>query len=254
MSLRNAAGPSSDQNALQQRSVVPVQQNSLVTVIIPVRNGELYLGEAIDSVLKQTHPIHEVIVVDNGSTDGSRRTAERFGGMVRVIDEPVPCIGRARNAGVRAATGDLIAFLDADDLWDPPKLARQIEALHQQPEVDLVFTRMRDFISPELTESQRANLLELGTFDGWHASTMLCRMAAFRAVGPMPEIPMGEFIAWYGLIQTAGLQGRMIPDVLVRRRLHLQNTTRQRKLQSGYLQAAKLVLDSKRARSRSQSA
>jgi len=226
---------------------------SLVSVIIPVRNGELYLGEAIDSVLKQIYPIHEVIVVDNGSTDGSRKTAERFGGPVRVIDEPVACIARARNAGVGAATGDLIAFLDADDLWDPAKLSRQIEVL-EQPEVDLVFTRMRDFISPELTENQRASFSEIGTFDGWHASTMLCRTAAFRTVGPMPELATGEFVAWYGLVQTAGLKCKMIPDTLVSRRIHLQNTTRQRKIQSGYLQAAKMVLDSRRARSRAQGA
>ena len=228
--------------------------NSLVSVIIPVRNGELYLAEAIDSVLKQTHPAHEVIVVDNGSTDGSRRAAERFGRTVRVIDEPVPCIGRARNAGVQAASGDLIAFLDADDLWDPPKLARQIDVLEQQPEVDLVFTWMRDFISPELTEAQRAGLSGRGSYEGWTACTMLCRSLALHAVGPMPEIPLGEFIAWYGVAQSAGLQSCMISDVLVRRRMHLQNTTRHLEDRNGYLQAAKLVLDSKRARGRAQGA
>lgn len=225
-----------------------------VSVIIPVRNGELYLAEAIDSVLKQTHPAHEVIVVDNGSTDGSRRAAERFGRLVRVIDEPVPCIARARNAGVQAAGGDLIAFLDADDLWEPPKLARQIDVLEQQPEVDLVFTWMRDFISPELTEAQRARLSERGAYEGWTACTMLCRSLALRAVGPMPEIALGEFIAWYGVAQNAGLQSSMISDVLVKRRIHLQNTTRRLEDRHAYIQAAKLVLDSRRARGRAQGA
>lgn len=158
-----------------------------VSVIIPVRNGELYLAEAIDSVLKQTHPAHEVIVVDNGSTDGSRRAAERFGRLVRVIDEPVPCIARARNAGVQAASGDLIAFLDADNLWDPPKLARQIDVLERQPEVDLVFTWMRDFISPELTEAQRAGLAGRGEYAGWHASTILGRSGALQAACRCPK-------------------------------------------------------------------
>ncbi|HTS50320.1 MAG TPA: glycosyltransferase family A protein [Bryobacteraceae bacterium] len=221
-----------------------------VSVIIPVRNGELYLAEAIDSVLKQTYPPHEVIVVDNGSTDGSRRAAERFARLVRVIDEPVPSIARARNAGVQAASGDLIAFLDADDLWDPPKLARQIDVLEQQAEVDLVFTWMRDFISPELTEAQRVGLAGRGAYEGWHASTMLCRTSALHAAGPMPEIPLGEFIAWYGVAQSAGLHSHMISDVLAKRRMHLQNTTRGLEDRNGYLQAAKLVLDSKRARGR----
>jgi len=221
---------------------------SSVSVIIPVRNGELYLAEAIDSVLKQTYPAHEVIVVDNGSTDGSRKAAERFGRLVRVIDEPLPSIARARNSGVQAASGDLIAFLDADDLWDPPKLARQIDVLEQQPEVDLVFTWLRDFISPELTEAQRAGLAGRGEYEGWHASTMLCRSLALQTAGPMPEIPLGEFIAWYGVAQSAGLQSCMISDVLARRRMHLQNTTRHLEDRNGYLRAAKLVLDSKRAR------
>ncbi len=225
-----------------------------VSVIIPVRNGELYLAEAIDSVLKQTHPAHEVIVVDNGSTDGSRRAAERFGRLVRVIDEPVPCIARARNAGVQAASGDLIAFLDADDLWDPPKLARQIDVLERQPEVDLVFTWMRDFISPELTEAQRAGLAGRGEYAGWHASTILGRSGALQAAGPMPEIPVGEFIAWYAVAQSAGLQSSMISDVLAKRRIHLQNTTRRLEDRNAYIQAAKMVLDSKRARGRAQGA
>jgi glycosyltransferase involved in cell wall biosynthesis len=228
--------------------------SGLVSVIIPVRNGELYLAEAIDSVLKQNYAAHEVIVVDNGSTDGSRRAAERFGRPVRVISEPVPCIGRARNAGANAASGELLAFLDADDMWDPPKLARQIDVLGQQPEVDLVFTHMQDFISPELTETQRANLSGRGVYEGWHASTMLCRTAAFHSVGPMPEIPIGEFIAWYGLAQTAGHQCRMLSESLVRRRIHLQNTTRDLQSRAGYLRAAKLVLDSKRARTPAQEA
>ena len=155
---------------------------------------------------------------------------------------------------VQAASGDLIAFLDADDLWDPPKLARQIDVLERQPEVDLVFTWMRDFISPELTEAQRAGLAGRGEYAGWHASTILGRSGALQAAGPMPEIPVGEFIAWYAVAQSAGLQSSMISDVLAKRRIHLQNTTRRLEDRNAYIQAAKMVLDSKRARGRAQGA
>lgn len=224
-----------------------------VSVIIPVRNGELYLGEAIESVLRQTHAPYEVIVVNNGSTDRSPSVAERFGRPVKVMDEPVRGSGRARNAGVRAASGDLFAFLDADDLWEPPKLARQIEILAAEPEVDLVFTRVREFVSPELTEVQRRNLLARGAeYQGLQASTLLCRPRAFHAVGWMPELSMGEFIAWYGLAQTAGLQCRTVPELLVKRRVHLWNTTLHEQDLSGYVKAAKMVLDSRRARNREQ--
>ena len=113
-----------------------------VSVIIPVRDGEKYLGEAIDSVLGQTAPVFEVIVVNNGSSDGSRAVAERCGGVVRVIDQPVPGLARTRNAGVEASRGEILAFLDADDVWDPAKLSRQLAILHTQPDVDMVFTNI----------------------------------------------------------------------------------------------------------------
>src|SRR5580698_6296143 len=97
----------------------------LVSVVIPVRNGVRYLGEAIESVLVQGRRDTEIIVVDNGSTDGSRSVAESFGPAVRVIDEPQRGAAHARNSGVRLARGEYLAFLDADDLWVTGKLERQ---------------------------------------------------------------------------------------------------------------------------------
>jgi glycosyltransferase involved in cell wall biosynthesis len=224
--------------------------SSRTSVIIPVRNGELYLAEAIESVIKQTTPPSEIIVVNNGSTDGSRSVAERFPRHVRVIDEPVAGCARARNAGVQAAAGDFIAFLDADDLWTPHKLARQVEILEQAPEISLVFTYLEEFISPELTAQQRETLSIRGPTEGWQASTMLCRAQVFRSVGPMPQLHVGEFIAWYGLTQTAGFQSRMLAESYVRRRVHMRNMTRGNQDMNGYLKAAKMVLDSRRAKAR----
>src|SRR5271170_55064 len=98
-----------------------------------MRDCERYIGDAIESVLAQTYPPFEVIVVDNGSKDGSRAVCERFGAEVKLLDEPVPSAARARNTGVRAAAGEFIAFLDADDLWHAHKLARQMEIFAAQP-------------------------------------------------------------------------------------------------------------------------
>jgi len=103
---------------------------------------------------------------------------------------------------------------------------------------------------PGVDKAQRGGLEGRGSYEGWHASTLLCRSSALHAAGPMPEIPLGEFIAWYGVAQSAGLQSSMISDVLVKRRMHLQNTTRGLEDRNGYLKAAKMVLDSKRARGR----
>lgn len=221
-----------------------------ISVIIPVHNGERYLPEAIRSVLNQTYPVAQLIVVDNGSTDRSAGAARSFGSSVTVLHEPRIGPAQARNAGLRAASGDFIAFLDADDVWETGKLARQIDVFNARPNTALVFTNIREFVSPDL--AQHMNLPATARPDdypGLSASTMLARASCFRCVGFLPEVPIGEFIAWYGIAQTAGLRSDTVPEVLVRRRVHLSNMTfLKRHDKSGYLKAAKLVLDARRAR------
>ncbi|MFO0842697.1 MAG: glycosyltransferase family 2 protein [Gemmataceae bacterium] len=96
-----------------------------ISVVIPCYNGANYLREAIDSVLSQTRPVLEVIVVDDGSTDDSFAIAESYGAPVRVIRQPNQGESVARNRGIDEAKGDWIAFLDADDLWMGDKIERQ---------------------------------------------------------------------------------------------------------------------------------
>lgn len=93
-----------------------------ISVVIPCYNAAAFLGETLRSAVKQTHPPVEVIVVDDGSSDNSAKLAESYGSPVRVIRQPNGGAAVARNTGVKAATGDWIAFLDADDLWAPTRL------------------------------------------------------------------------------------------------------------------------------------
>src|SRR5688500_9490309 len=94
-----------------------------VSCIIPVYNGERFLGEALESVLAQSHPIHEVIVVDDGSTDGTRAVVEeqivKSANRVRYLHQERFGPAAARNAGLQIAVGDFVAMNDADDLWHP---------------------------------------------------------------------------------------------------------------------------------------
>src|SRR5690242_4967891 len=94
-----------------------------VTCIVPVFNGERYLGEALDSIFAQGHQPLEVLVVDDGSTDGSAAVAKSYGDRVRYFFQPNAGPAAARNLGLEAARGEFIAFLDADDLWHRDKLA-----------------------------------------------------------------------------------------------------------------------------------
>ena len=109
-----------------------------VSVVLPVWNRERSVARAIESVLQQTYREFELIVVDDGSTDATRRVVEGFGPQVRLLAQPHRGVYAARNLAVREARGELIAFIDSDDAWLPERLASQVP-LMQREEVGLVF-------------------------------------------------------------------------------------------------------------------
>jgi glycosyltransferase involved in cell wall biosynthesis len=108
-----------------------MEQGPLVSTIIPTYNRANLVPEAIDSVLAQTYPHVEVILIDDGSTDGTLEVLRRYGDRIHVISQPNAGPAAARNRGVMAAQGEMIAFLDSDDLWLPEKLARQVNLLQR---------------------------------------------------------------------------------------------------------------------------
>ena len=108
-----------------------------VSVVIPNYNYGRYLREAIDSVLSQTHPPHEVIVVDDGSTDDSGAILAGYGDAIITVQQQNQGVGAARNNGAQIATGEFLAFLDADDYWAPEKLEKQLAKFDSDPEIGL---------------------------------------------------------------------------------------------------------------------
>src|SRR2546425_4156042 len=96
-----------------------------VSVVIPVYNGEQYLAEAIQSVLDQTYRNFEVIVVDDGSTDGSASVVKKYGETIRYVHHSNGGVCKTRNTGIAVTQGTYLGFLDQDDLWLPDKLAVQ---------------------------------------------------------------------------------------------------------------------------------
>ncbi len=111
-----------------------------ISVVIPVFNGEKFLHQAISSALQQTYPPHEIIVVDDGSSDATGQIAASFGSSIRFLKQVNQGPSAARNLGTQASTGNWIAFLDADDLWFPDKLAMQVAALEAHPDAGLLYT------------------------------------------------------------------------------------------------------------------
>lgn len=112
----------------------------MISVIIPTYNRAYLIREAIDSVLGQTNPNLELIVVDDGSTDETAEVLARYGERVRVIRQENRGVSAARNAGIAAASGEWIAFLDSDDLWKPRKLEKQMAWLQAHPQVKICHT------------------------------------------------------------------------------------------------------------------
>jgi len=138
------------------------------SVVIPTYNHGRFVEEAVESVLSQTRPPMETIVVDDGSTDDTAARLARFASRVEVIRQPNAGVSAARNRGAANATGDLVAFLDADDAWLPIKLERQLAHMEADEglglvhcgitEVDVAGRRLRDRLDGQ---------------DGWVADAML---------------------------------------------------------------------------------
>ncbi|MDH4209610.1 MAG: glycosyltransferase family 2 protein [Anaerolineae bacterium] len=223
--------------------------NPLVSVVVPVYNCERYLPEALESVLAQTYRPIEIIVVDDGSTDGSADAAQRLGPTVRYCWQSHSGASAARNRGVDLAKGGFLAFLDADDLWLEAKLALQLAAFEADPTLDIVFGHVQQFPSPDLEDSAKVRLrYSAEKLPGHVPSTMLITREAFLRVGPFESHwRLGEFMDWYLRALERGPKTLMLPDVLARRRLHADNLgVRERDSQGDYLRILKASLDRRR--------
>lgn len=124
----------------------PEVKDTSVTAVIPAYNAERFLAEAIKSVLAQTHPVTQIIVVDDGSHDGTREVAEGFS-EVQYLRKANEGTSSARNLALGHATGDFVAFLDADDVWVPEKTALQVAEFIRDPELALVYSGL--FVADE---------------------------------------------------------------------------------------------------------
>jgi glycosyltransferase involved in cell wall biosynthesis len=219
-----------------------------ISVVMPVYNAAAYVGAAIDSILAQTVPVREIIVVDDGSLDGSAALAGTRP-KVRVIRQANQGAAAALNRGLAEAGADYLAFLDADDLWSMDKLAKQLAACAVPPAPDLVFGFAQNFHSPELTEDRRRNIhCPPEPLAGMVLGTLFLRRDTFVRVGPFrSEWKIGYLIEWYARAQDLGLVTAILPDIILRRRLHADNLSR-REMASrpDFARILKFVLDRRR--------
>ncbi len=227
-----------------------MSMNPLVSVVMTVLNGEPYLAESINSILDQTYTPLELIVVDDCSTDATSATLKTFGDRITVISHRANRgIAAGRNSGIRIARGSFIALADADDIWKPNKLARQMEMFDTHPDLDIVHCMLENFISPELPDSVRTTKRFLeGPLANRISATFLGRAASMKKVGPFNEAyRIGEFIDWTMRAEEFGLKHIMLQEVLYLRRVHQTNTTLNLAGHSDYLKIMKASIDRRRS-------
>jgi glycosyltransferase involved in cell wall biosynthesis len=226
------------------------QSSPLISVMMTVYNGAPYLAEAIESVLSQTYRPIELIVVDDGSDDGSSEIAKGYVPALQYINHhPRRGMGASRNRAVQAAKGQYLTYLDADDRLSPDALEKQAAVLAAHPQVDVVFGHVREFVSPELDATARARLRPASErLPGRLPTTMLIRRDAFFRVGLFAtHLKMGIGMDWSARAIEAGLRTFMLPDVIFERRLHGQNNgIRERERRTDYVRAVKAALDRRR--------
>ena len=215
--------------------------------VIPVYNGQRFLGEALDSALAQSHPPYEIIVIDDGSTDATPAVAARYGDRITYHRQKNAGPAAARNCGFRVANGELVAILDADDLWHPEKLARQAARFAARPELAISLTHMRNFWVPELAHEER----QLREFLASPLSiqSLVVRRELFASVGLFDtDARHKDVVSWLIRACRQGAIMEVLPDVLVYRRIHQLNLSRRRSGEdTGELLAlAKLLVDRRR--------
>lgn len=210
----------------------------LISVIVPVFNGERFIADAINSIVTQDYAPIEIVVIDDGSTDLTSEIAQTNERVIYHRQERQGP-GAARNLGVERAHGDLLAFLDADDLWLAGKISRQQEVMERE-RCDAVFTHAVQFRDKNDADSApRA---------GYFPGTMLIRREAFERVGKFAtDRATRETFDWQVRAVSAGLRFEILPQVFYRRRLHGENRGIVEPNWDGYLQVLKASIDRRRA-------
>jgi glycosyltransferase involved in cell wall biosynthesis len=212
-----------------------------ISVIIPTLNSARFVGEAIDSVLKQSVSVCEILVVDGGSTDGTQELVRAKSPLVQVLSQEGRGRAGARNTGLRRAAGDFIALLDSDDLWVADKLAAQIDFLCEHQEVEFVFGDMANFTGnesedvPEILHAEvhdylkhnpanPARMLEcLLKVNLIPTSSVLFKRSCLQSVGFMNEefTHCEDYEYWLRFAENSRMG--FLSQILVRRRLHGSN-------------------------------
>jgi len=222
----------------------------LISVIVPAYNREKYLAKTLDSIFAQDYRPIEVVVVDDGSTDGTASIARLYP-EVRYFYQPNLGPAVARNTGLAECTGELISFLDADDYWVEHVLRIQSDYLATRPELGSIMGKVWNFLDAGATLPNWISedmMTEEG--GGWNLGASLTHRWVFERVGHFnTAYQHGEDLDWFARAREAGIPIYLMPTVLLRRRIHKDNLSKDQNLSARErVRILKAHLDRKRSK------
>jgi len=219
-----------------------------VSVIMPVYNGALFLAEAVQSIRQQEHAPTEIIIVDDGSTDGTAGVAASFSDSVRYAYQANRGPAAARNTGLGMAAGDVIGFLDSDDLWTGHSLGCRLGHLARNPSVDIVMGYTQLIRAAHTSDEGEEFTKIAAPWPVLSLGSALMRRSVFDVAGPFDEsLPYSEDVDWFLRAREAGVGLLIVPDVVQLYRRHKDNITNLTDLTNQhFLYALKQSLDRRR--------
>lgn len=232
---------------LRRNKVGPLV-SPLMSVVMPVFNGEAFLREAVESVLAQKYSPVEIIIVDDGSTDATATVAASLPETVRYLCQTNKGPAAARNRGIEHAQGSLIAFADADDLWPVDKLELQLPYLIKDPTVEIVMGRIQQVLLSRTADGQtQAEEFAEPAFSV-NLGSAIIRRSVFERVGLFDEtMRYSEDVDWFMRAREGGAEIVTIDAVTLFYRQHEQNMTRGKSTSElNVLKALKRSLDRRR--------
>jgi glycosyltransferase involved in cell wall biosynthesis len=223
-----------------------MNSESFVTVITPAYNAELTIAAALDSVLQQTVKPAEVIVVDDGSTDGTAQIVQRYRDWVYYFRQENCGPAAARNVGIALAKGEILAFLDADDVWPSNALQLLLTAVSRDPAVEVVQGHLQDLWPAVLEGKFMLGHPRLA----FNLGSAIYRRMVFSKAGDFnPVLRSGEDFDFWVRVKERGIRREIIPAVtLYYRRKKLNRAEDTRNYYSNLIHTLKRSLDRRRGR------
>jgi glycosyltransferase involved in cell wall biosynthesis len=223
----------------------------LVSCIVAAHNSAPWIEAAIRSILDQTYRPIEVIVVDDGSEDDTAARARALGDPVRVVTQPAAGPSATRNRGLHESRGEFVAWLDADDLWHPEKLERQMAHFRDWPDLDCSVTHAQNFWEEGLDEeaARYGDHPRMQPIPGYAMITVLARRSLFDEVGELDTSRwFGDAVDWFIRARERGATIELLPDVLTFHRLRRDGLSlgRSHDSEDEFLDIVKASLDRRR--------